>query len=88
MVRYRRHTAALSTQLGGEVIVLHLDRQRYYGLNASAACLWRALEHGADEATLAAALVRDFGLDPAAANAHARESLRELVRLRFVEVVD
>ena len=50
-----------------EVVVLDLRSSRYFSLNGSGALLWEALVDGADEEALAAALVAQFGIDPARA---------------------
>ena len=88
MTQFRRHPSALSTQLGEEIIALHLERRRYYALNASAACVWRAIEQGADDVAVTDALARQYGLDPSEAGPHARAPLQQLLRLRLVEASD
>ena len=88
MTRYRRHPSAVSTQLGEEIIALHLERRRYYELNASAACVWRAIEQGADDGAVTDALARQFGLEPSEARPHARAALQQLLRFRLAEASD
>ena len=46
-------------ETGGEIVVLDVERSVYYGLNASAAELWKRLATGADRAELTATLMTD-----------------------------
>jgi hypothetical protein len=85
MTRYRRHPAAISTELGDEVVALHLDTKRYFTLNPTAACAWRLLEGTADEEAIARALSQEFAIEPAEALPHAATLVRQLLELELVE---
>lgn len=54
----------LASDLGDEVMMMHLDRGVYVGLNAMGAEIWRRIEtpHAIDD--LCAALVDAFEVDP------------------------
>ena len=85
MTRYRRHAATVSTELGDEVVALQLDTKRYYTLNVTAACVWRALVAEADEAELADLLTREFMIDAHEARPHVESLLGQLLEWRLVE---
>jgi hypothetical protein len=82
---YRRHPATVSTELGDEVVALQLDTKRYYTLNATAACAWRALAERADERALAAALSNEFDIGQEEAMPHVQRLVRQLLEWRLVE---
>lgn len=50
--KVRLSTAQTSCEVGGEVVILHFEGGRYYGLNATGAAVWKALQAG--PATVAA----------------------------------
>ena len=85
---YRQHPSTVSTELGDEVVALQLDTKRYYTLNASAACAWRALGKPADERGLAAALASDFDVGAAEAVPHVERLLRQLLQWRLIEICE
>jgi hypothetical protein len=49
-------------EVDGEVIALRRSTAAYLGINGSGALLWRALDGGADEASLARILVERYGI--------------------------
>lgn len=51
-------------EVDGDVVGLDLRSSRYFTLNATAAQLWKLLEHDAEEDELVDALVRDHGVEP------------------------
>ena len=88
MTLYRRHPSAISTELGDEVVALHLDTKRYFTLNPTAACAWRSLEVAADEEAIARALSREFAIEHDEALPHAATLVRQLLELELVEECD
>jgi hypothetical protein len=70
-----RHARGLAWQvMGGEGVVLDLERGRSLGLNATAALVFSLLEtHGEDE--IAAELARRFEVDPEQARLDVRSFL-------------
>jgi hypothetical protein len=58
--------------VGGEAVVLDLDRPRYLGANPVGTVLWASLAEGATDAALAESLVKRYGLDPATAASDVR----------------
>lgn len=87
-MRYRRHPAVVATELSGEVVALHLDTKRYYTLNPTASRVWIALDQGADETALVAALTSTFEVPEDEASAHVTALLEELLQMRLIEPCD
>lgn len=80
---------ALSAQLEGEAVVLHLGTRRYFRLNETAAEVWAALERGVgDPATLTAELCERFEVEPDEAGAEVERLLRELESRGLVQATD
>jgi hypothetical protein len=67
--RVRLSTDALSEELGDELFILDLQRQRYYSLDAVGARVWALLgEHG-DIARTIGQVVVEYDVDPDTAQA-------------------
>lgn len=61
----RPDRALLSTELDGGVVLMSIDRGRYYALDAVATAVWRRLDAEPTAETLIATVVSDFQGDPA-----------------------
>ena len=85
MTTYRPHCATVASELGDEVVTLHLKTKRYYTLNATAACVWRVLEREATEDEMTAALAREFDVSEADARAHVATLVRTLLDSELIE---
>jgi hypothetical protein len=76
----RPSTDVLSAHLEGESVLLDVASKRYFQLNASAAVLWRGLEHGSSLEVLVERLQERFQVDRTTAEASVKkviETLRE-----------
>lgn len=60
LARIVRQPQPLSTELDGEVVILHEPTSAYLNFNGSASAVWRRLEQPMILADLAAGLERDF----------------------------
>lgn len=83
--RLRAVPAALATRVGDEVALLHLDRARYFGLNATGAWIWERLQQPATAEELCAGLVERFDTTPEQAEADVRAFLAALLDAGLVE---
>jgi len=54
----------LSTELDGGVVLMSIDRGRYYALDAIASAVWRRLDTEPAAETLIAGVIADFQGDP------------------------
>lgn len=79
-----RRPTHLSEQVGTDAVVLDLERDRYYGLGASAAQLWALLERPCTEQQLVEALIAGFEVDRELATADVSRWVHELLRLDLI----
>jgi coenzyme PQQ synthesis protein D (PqqD) len=68
----------LSAHLEGEAVLLDLRTKRYYRLNATAARIWRGLELALEPPRIVDALVDEFAVDAATAQAEMDRALEDL----------
>jgi len=68
----------LTAHLQGEAVLLDLNTKRYYRLNATAARVWKALEARLPPARIVDALLADFDVDRATAEAELTRILADL----------
>jgi hypothetical protein len=80
----RAHPKVAWQCLDGKAVLLDLDRNFAFGLNASGTFLWSRLE-GRDAASLAADLAAEFGLEAARALADVERFLSTLRERGLVE---
>jgi hypothetical protein len=84
MIVYTRCPTVLAEQFADTLILLdHRDGQCVQ-LNAAAGCVWHALSQPAAVATVADALVAQFGIGDARARGDAQSALEDLVARGFV----
>jgi hypothetical protein len=72
-------------ELEGEVVALDESALMYLGANESAALLWRELAAGTTRERLGELLARQFGLDPAEAEADVDSFLDDLRARGLIE---
>jgi hypothetical protein len=77
--QYLSNPDVVSTELGEEAVLLHLQSQRYYTVNETGLAIWSLLAdpHSLDE--IADALVQDFEVTREDARTAARAFLDELL---------
>ena len=68
----------LSAHLPGEAILLDLNAKRYYRLNETAACVWKALEERVTPANIVERLMTQFEVDHETAEAETARLFAEL----------
>ena len=68
----------LTAQLQGEAVLLDLQTKRYYRLNATGAMIWKGVQDLLDSHAIVDALVREFEVDRATAQAETERTLDDL----------
>ncbi len=53
----------LFKRLGNEIVLFHLDTDRFYELNGTAARFWELLSEGSDASEIRAAMLKEFEVD-------------------------
>ncbi len=56
-------SAVLSQELDGEMVLLHLDREHYYGLNEAGARMWQLLSQGKSTDEVIQELLGEYEVD-------------------------
>jgi hypothetical protein len=75
----------------GEGVIVDTQTAHYFGLNESAAFLWKTLQEagtGLSQTDLVGALVSEFEVEPAAAEGDVREFLAHVVRYGLARRVE
>lgn len=68
----------IETGVGDELVLLHLGRSSYYGLDPIGAEIWASLKAGLAPAAICAKLVSAYGIPAAQAEADARAFFADL----------
>ena len=68
----------LAAHLDGEAVLLDLKTKHYYRLNATAARIWKGLEQALEPPQIVDALVDEFTVDAATAQAEMDRALEDL----------
>lgn len=84
MQSYTTAPDVLAAHLDREAVLLHMGLKRYFRLNESAACVWRALESGANAEGIAQALGATFDVTPTVAKDAVSTILADLARKQLV----
>ena len=68
----------LTAHLAGEAVLLDLRTKQYYQLNATAAVIWTSLEQALEPPQIVNALVDEFAIDAATAQAEMERVIADL----------
>lgn len=63
---YKRSAQALHSEVGGDVVALHIDRGQCYGMENVTADVWRLLAEPSDLDTICDQLQQKYDVDPEA----------------------
>lgn len=61
---YRRAPGALFSEVGADVVAIHVERGQCYGMEQVSAAIWRLLAEPCDLASICEGLVKQFVVDP------------------------
>jgi len=75
----------LMRQVGDEMVMLHLDRENYYGLDAVGARLMQIAEEGATLGQIAERLLEEFDAAPEQVQGDVRRIAAELIAAGLLE---
>ena len=60
----RPHPDVITQELEGELVLVHMETNRIFALNATGARFWELLESGLDARGIRETLEREFDVDP------------------------
>ncbi len=78
----------VSSDLGGEVAILDLERGTYYGLDEVGARIWEIVQEPAAVSEVQATVIEEYDVEPARAERDVLALLQRLVDEGLVEVQD
>lgn len=76
----------VSSDLGGEVVILDLEAGEYYGLDAVGARVWTLLQESGTAKEIRDVIVSEYEVDPKRAERDLLELLQKLADERLIEV--
>ncbi|RYH07502.1 PqqD family protein [Tropicimonas sp. IMCC6043] len=84
--RYVQTTRCVSTEVGAETVLLHLDEGMYFGLDAVGAVIWEAMAgEGATLDALTTEVCGTFEVEPMVAERDIRDFLDKLAAHKLLE---
>jgi hypothetical protein len=79
------HPSVVSRRVNDEIVLVHLDTNRIYSLNATAAEFWELLVSGSDRAEAEAQLAATFDVEPAELAREVDSCIKQLLDERLVQ---
>lgn len=83
----RRTARQVACEFSGEVVVLDLDKARYFGLQDAGAAIWKGLEEPRSIAEVCDDIAERFDVEPTVCRDHAVKFLTSLQEVGLIEVV-
>lgn len=77
--RYEPASGVAARFVGGETVVVDLDTEQYFSLNATGTVVWTVVSAGEPTASAADQLVEQFDVNPQQASNDVEELVAELV---------
>ncbi|MBO9712259.1 PqqD family protein [Sphingomonas sp.] len=81
----RRGAGLIEAEVDGEMVALHVDNGTCYSFNGTATRIWQLIAEPRSLATICAALVEEYEVDPAECEADVRVMLDDLATDGIVE---
>ena len=83
--RVRPDPNVLAKRVDDEIVLVHVETNRIYELNRTAASLWDALAGGSSKAELEQQLALEFDVDPEHLSREIDELLRQFASERLIQ---
>ena len=87
-LKLKTSDSVISRHVDGEVVLLHLESEAYFGLDEAGVVFWTALESTGDFATAVDAVCEAFDVDQVTAESDLNELLEDLLNAGLVESLD
>lgn len=85
-VRLLPVSEAVESQVGDEVVLLHLTNGVYFGIDAIGARIWQGLKTGANASDILSSLLQEFDVAPEVLEADVRQFLSDLLANDLVRI--
>lgn len=84
---FRCKPDVLFQEVSGEIVLLDLESERYFGLNQTGARVWQSLSEGRATEEIIASLAEEFEVARSQLDRDVHELLEELVQAGLIEPV-
>lgn len=84
--RVRLTPDQVSSELGAEVVILHVRNGMYYGLDEVGVVIWKKLREGAKVADIVAGVIKEFDVEAQQCEQDVLRVLGEMVEAQLVTV--
>ena len=82
--RLRATNDQVSSELGKEVVILHVKNGVYYGLDEVGVVIWRKLQEGSSVAEIVSGVIEEFDVSPEQCEADVLRILSEMMAAQLV----
>lgn len=82
-----RHPDMLSAEIGGEAVMMSIEKGAYFGLNPVATRIWDLIEQPRSLAELVAAVFDEYDVDAMQCEADVREFSADMLERGLAQVV-
>lgn len=84
----KRSTRQVGCEFSEEVVLLHLDKARYFGLQGVGAAVWNSLAEPKSITGICDDILAQFDVDPVACRADVIKFLTGLQEVGLIEIVE
>ena len=77
----------VATEIGGEMVILHLKSGQYYGLNSVGLRIWELLQRTTSVGQILETLITEYDAPPASIERDLEKLLDSLLKAGLIEVV-
>ena len=84
MFKYIQNRNTIAGRLSDELVMMDIDKGKYFSLNTVATCIWDLLDVPLSLDELCARLMEEYEVDPNQCRAEVTEVVNEMVKLGVV----
>jgi len=81
-----RDNSPIAADMDGEIVMMSLERDNYYGLGETGSRIWNLLETPQSPQQLCAALTRVYQVDPATCQTDIQPFLEQLMQEKLIKL--
>ena len=87
MINYTRNNSTITGKLHDELVMMDIDKGKYFAFNEVATRIWEILEKPKTEDELVTQLLEEYEVEEEQCRAEVKELLGELGKLGLVEMI-
>jgi len=81
-----RNTGILANQVGNEVVMMDMEKGKYFGVNKTGSYIWQLLEQPATLGALCERLVTDFGISMEQCTAEVKAFVEQMQKENIIAI--